>query len=112
MSSPESECPGVVGGCGELFKSRFPVSSQSSPSSQSFLPCLLPSLPTVGAGVTSLLSSLTKPPQAAPPVPLQRQLSFLELVEKLHFCPGLDYFHLSIKSSAHLRMYETPGNCN
>lgn len=70
MSSPESESTSVVGGCEEPFKSRFPMSSQSSPSSQSFLPCLLPSQPTVGTGVTSLLSSLTKPPQASPPVPL------------------------------------------
>lgn len=47
MSSPESEFPGVVGGCEELFQSRFPMSSQSSPTSQSFLPCLVPSLPTL-----------------------------------------------------------------
>lgn len=71
MSSPESESPGVVGGCEEFFKSRFPVSSQNSPSSQSFLPCLLPSVPTVATGVASLLPSLTKRPQASPPVSLQ-----------------------------------------
>lgn len=74
--------------------------------------CLLPPLATVGTGANSLLPFLTKPPQASPPVPLQRELSYLELVEKLQFCPGLDYFHLNIKSSAQLRMYETPGNCN